>query len=110
MNIRRVALAFFAALAISASALASTRSWEEVDRFPAPQSVENVVGQEDISVAAHDGYVYVNVRQTSDVKVFTILGQLIVRQQLKPGVYRFRLGSRGIYLLKAGSLTRRITI
>lgn len=109
---RRFAISCLTALAVTVSAAASQRAWEEVDNFPSPVTaiVQQQPEQDDVSVAARDGYVYIAVRQTSNIKVFTILGQLIVQQQLRPGNYRFRLGSRGIYILKAGSLTRRVAI
>lgn len=110
---KKAILAAGIALMLSLSAAATQRAWEEVDRFPGPQPVEIAIGEpmeEPVSVAVRDGYVYVAVRQTTHVKLFTILGQSIIQQQLRPGIYRFRLGPRGIYLLKAGSLTRRITL
>lgn len=109
MNARRLIITMIAALAIAVSAYASQRSWEEIDRYPDTEITVNG-DTEDVRVTTADGYVYVSVRQATNVKVFTILGQLIVQEQLKPGNYRFRLGSRGIYILKAGSLTRRVTL
>lgn len=97
------------ALAIALGAGATTRAWEEVDHFPSQQGVENVTTSDEVGVTIREGYVYVTVRQTTNVKIFTILGQLVIQQQLRPGVYRFRLGTRGIYILKAGALTRRVT-
>ena len=111
MDFKRRIISCLTALAIAVSAAASQRAWEEIDRYPDTPSIAMLNGdQEDVRVTTRDGYVYVAVRQASNVKIFTILGQLIVQQQLRPGNYRFRLGSRGIYILKAGSLTRRVTI
>lgn len=88
---------------------ASQRQWEEVTNLPVP-AVDHNPEPDDVSVYIFDGYVYVTLRQTTPIKLFTILGQLIVQQNLKPGTYRFRIVNRGIYLLKTDTSTRRITI
>ncbi|MCM1111609.1 MAG: hypothetical protein NC336_10415 [Clostridium sp.] len=67
-------------------------------------------GNETIDVTTRDGYIYITTRDQISVKLFTILGQLIIQDTLPAGVHRYRLTSRGIYLLKAGNLTRRITV
>ena len=108
MNFRKLILCLLIALATVLSADAAVRSWEETERFP--EQVEQTAQPEDVSVAVREGHVYVLVRQTTHVKLFTLLGQVIVQDTLKPGVYRYKLTSRGIYLLKAGTSTRRITL
>lgn len=110
MNIRRLILSIAAVAALTVSAAASKPSrWEQVTTV-----VENVdlrqEGNEAVSVITNEGYVYLTVRQPLTVKIFTVLGQMITQETLQPGTYRFRLSSRGIYLLKAGNLTRRITV
>lgn len=98
---------FVSAVVLSAAA---SRTWEEVDRMPASAVEMRVDGAEEPYTMVSDGYVYVAVHQRTTVKVFTILGQLVVQDDLRPGIYRFKLNSRGIYLLKVGSVTRRVTI
>ena len=61
-------------------------------------------------IRVNEGYVYVTTSRTITVKVFSILGQLISQETIQPGISRFRLPSRGIYILKAGAITKRITI
>lgn len=105
-------LIIFLALALLTSAVAmASRGWEEADRMRGT-IIEHSgdTDQETIQTSILDGYVYVSLRQRTAVKIFTILGQPIVQENLAPGIYRFRLTTRGIYLLKIGSITRRITI
>ena len=101
MSIRRTILTLAIAATTSVAAMAA-RTWEEVERYPAP--IEQSMQQEDAAVQVHEGFVYVAIKQPVQVKLFTLLGQIIVQDTLKPGVYR------GIYLLKIGSSTRRITL
>ncbi len=104
---RKLILTLFVA-AITAVGAMAARTWEEVEQYPVPAAQEQPA--DDVLVTCRDGYVYVAVSQTMQVKLFTLLGHVIVQDTLQPGVYRYKLMSRGIYLLKAGSTTRRITI
>ncbi len=77
--------------------------WEQVESVEAEMT-------DDVSVAVRDNCIYVTVSRPTTVKLFTILGQPISQVSLQPGTSRFRVGARGIYILKIGSITRRITI
>ena len=68
------------------------------------------IDAENPDVRVSEGYVYVTTTRSVTVKVFSILGQLISQETIQPGISRFRLPSRGIYILKVGTLTKRITI
>lgn len=74
---------------------AASVSLEDADRF-------------DLSV--HDGYVFITTSKPLNVKIFSILGQLISSTRVSPGTTRLKLPARGIYILKAGDITRRITV
>lgn len=103
---------FFASLLlliISAVATYAARTWEPAERMPS-QTLEQLSHTDDITTAVADGYLYITLRQRAAVRLFTILGQPVVQGTLAPGTYRFRLPSRGIYLLKIASTTRRITL
>ena len=62
----------------------------------------------DVSVLR--GVVYISVPDPVDAQVFTILGQPVARTRLQPGVTTLRLPTRGMYILRIGDLTRRISI
>lgn len=99
-------LAFAAAFG---SIAANTPEWEEVTA-PMP-SVTRDMGQEtETEIVVRDGYIYLWSEKPVTVKLFSILGQLISQETVKPGLHRIRLASRGIYILRAGTTTRRITI
>ncbi len=90
----------------------ATQRWETVD-IPPRVLVENQhTGDEieGVTVAVSEGYIYVAAEAPVDVRVFTILGQLISQEKLEAGTHRFHMKSRGIYILKIGSQTRRVTI
>ena len=82
---------------------APSAKWEQVEAVEATLD-------DDIHVAVRDGYVYVSLSRPMQVKLFTILGQPISQTSLPAGTSRLRVAKRGIYILKAGTATRRITI
>lgn len=86
---------------------AASFSWTETDREGTP--LERYDG-DGLDVAVKDRVIYISTDKTVDIKVFTILGQLISSTTVGPGVHMMKVESRGIYILKAGSVTRRITI
>lgn len=97
---------------VFAAALAggATERWERVDAPVRVSAVTADAENEDVEIAVREGYVYIDSPEPVEVRVFTILGQLISQEKLQSGVHRFRLASRGIYILKIGSMTRRVTI
>lgn len=88
---------------------AGTPAWEEVTA-PMPAIAQSMEMEADTEVIVRDGYIYLWCERPVTVKLFSILGQLISQETVKPGLHRIRLASRGIYILRAGSTTRRITL
>lgn len=86
---------------------ARAAGWETVERTASVERVDNDPASD---VVVRDGYLYVTVGRRVTVKVFTILGQLISQETLQPGTHRLKIASRGIYILRIGSTTRRVTI
>lgn len=63
-----------------------------------------------IEISTRDGVLFITVAHPVKVEIYSILGQLITSRQLKPGTVRLTLNQRGVYILKAGSVTRRINL
>ncbi|MDE6378232.1 MAG: T9SS type A sorting domain-containing protein [Duncaniella sp.] len=106
---RRLFIILTLVLAAALSLPAATPRWESVDVVP-QQVAEIVAPGSQVTHAVHDGYIYIIGSSQVQVKVFTILGQLISQETLQPGIHRLRINARGIYLLKLGSATLRVTI
>ncbi len=93
------------------AAVAASPKWESV--FVPGRSTavtERTADSDTVEVSVSDGYIYVSCTRPTNVKVFTILGQLISQETLRAGSHRLHMASRGIYILKAADITRRITI
>ena len=100
-------LTLFTATVISTGAQSV---WEEMEQHPAGVSVERTDTADYLEITVKDGYVYVTTSKPVTIKIFSILGQLISQKQIPAGTSRTHITARGIYILKAGTTTKRITI
>ena len=95
---------------IAGVAFAATPSVPVPAKWETIESVSTELSEENLKVSVENNYIYVYTSKATNVKVFTILGQLVSEASLPAGTSRLKVATRGIYILKAGSITRRITI
>lgn len=99
----------FLLIIVMVSALAlgvgAAPTWEVVSRAPASEQTDQETEYE-----VRGLYLYISAPRPVQVKVFTILGQLVSQTTVPSGVSRLRLSQRGIYILKIGTATRRVTV
>lgn len=96
-----------AVLALASALADAAPVWEKV----APIATEVAEPSADAyEVRIAERAIILTLTNKSSVKVFTILGQLVAEKQLETGTWRLPLSARGIYILKVGTSTRRITI
>lgn len=111
-RLSRTATRILIGIAMLAAAAAGTVAAQE--RAARWETVETVVAAEpspdDFEVNVRDNYIYVYVSRPTTVRLLTILGQPVSQANLPAGTSRFRVRARGIYILKAGSSTRRVTV
>ena len=93
-----------AVLAVDTAAAPGPPRWETVD------TVVESLSDDRVDITVRDHYIYVFSPRPVTAKLFTILGQPVTQAHLPSGTSRLRIDARGIYILKVGSLTRRITI
>lgn len=95
------------------TALAATAAkqpvWEVLTEVKAPDS-SAAQPKDPIDVNVTDGQIYIYVREPVTVEIFSILGQRITGKSIEPGTVRLTLSQRGVYILKAGTYTRRINL
>ncbi len=91
---------------LAASGAESTRQWERMQEVSASELVDADV----ISVQQRDGYIYVSNSRTVEVKVFSIVGRLISQAELKPGISRLKMNTKGLYIVKIGEKTLKIAV
>ena len=88
-------------LGLSSLLSGAAARWEAVDA-PDPEA--------QAEMAVRENYIYIATPRSVNVKVFTILGQLISQSTLPAGIHRLPMSAKGIYIIKIGSSTRRVTI
>ncbi len=94
-----------AGAAIAMPALAQSRDRETT----APVITDNDE-PERFEVAVKGMYIILTSPKAVTVRLYSILGQLITQQPIQTGKTRIKAPGRGVYILKAGSATRRITV
>lgn len=95
---------------IPAYAASDSPLWEPVAQRPVGREQSLPTEQEGLEVVVRDGSVYITVSHPVTIEVFSILGQLITHKKIDEGTVRLTLRHKGIYILKAGSLTKRINL
>ncbi|MBD5224624.1 MAG: hypothetical protein HDS68_01485 [Bacteroidales bacterium] len=109
-TLHKILISFAVAMGVSLNASAASKAtWEEVSS-PVPSVVQSLESEAEVGIVVADGYIYISSEKPITIKIFSILGQLISQESLKPGMHRIKLDSRGIFILRAGSTTRRITL
>lgn len=96
---------FAAALMAATPVMAEAPGWEVVDTSTASAPMSDAV-----EVEVRDGYIYVAASKPVTVKILSIVGRTVSEQKLPAGVSRLKISARGIYILKAGDKTMRVTI
>lgn len=105
---KRLIIILLTAIALAsapASAASATRTWEHLELTAADND-----SPVSVDVSVRDGYIYITLSRRAQVKLFTILGQTVSQAELPAGTSRLRVTARGIYILRAGDATVRITI
>lgn len=88
---------------------AAVRGWEQVrqERLHEGRSVARAT---DIEVRTINGAILVSSNRQVQVKVFTILGQLISQDTLPAGVSILNLGMHGLFIIKVADMTCKVAL
>lgn len=106
---KRIAIvAMLGAVMASAQAGVPGRNWESLKSEP--ENMKTVVKETEIEVKALPGTLVVVSNRPVQVKVFTILGQLVSSDNIGAGVSRFQVNAHGVYIIKIGDLTCKVAL
>lgn len=89
---------------------AARPEWHDVNYEVALPSIVDPRISDGIEIFCKENTVIIRTPRRIPVKVFTILGQLVSQDVLNAGTSELRIASRGIYIIKIGSLTQKIAI
>ena len=114
-SIRHIIIALvlgtFGAGATTAQANGGTPQWEIVTQTENSDNArDDLSTKETVEITTRDGALYITVDRPMKVEIYSILGQLITSRKVQAGTIRLTIAQRGVYILKAGSTTRRINL
>lgn len=63
-----------------------------------------------VEIFSKDGSIIVKTPHRVQVKIFTILGQLVSQATIGPGSATLKMNARGIYIVKIGNVTQKVAL
>ena len=97
-----IILTMLLAIAGSDALCAEQAQWQESKHAVAPDT--------DVDISGRDGVIVIRTRRRIQVRVFTILGQLVSQATLNPGESILKVNSRGIYIVKVENRTQKVAL
>ncbi|MDE6294612.1 MAG: hypothetical protein K2M03_00945 [Muribaculaceae bacterium] len=95
-------------LCCASHSYAATPKWETLkgERTEVPV----VARDTDVTIKTAKGIIIVTANKPVQIKVFTILGQLISNETLPAGTSQLNVGSHGVFIVKTGDLTCKVAL
>lgn len=97
------------AACLATPAVQARSSWEST-RTERAADAKQVMRTSEVEVKVSSGVIFVTSARPVQVKVFSILGQLISQETIPAGTSRLQLGTHGIYIVKIGDLTCKVAL
>lgn len=111
-QIRKFAVALLAALAltlaISSEAFAAPSKWETLKSERT--ELKTVAKDSEVEIRAAKGVITISSSKPVSVKVYTILGQLISKENLPAGISQLSVQAHGVYIIRIGDLTCKVAL
>lgn len=85
------------------------KSWQTI-RSEKVSEAKVVASSDEIEVRTQNGAIIVSTGRPTQIKVFTILGQLVSQENLPTGVSSLKLGTHGVFIVKVGGLTCKVAL
>lgn len=74
------------------------------------EGARSVAKDADTEVLAAKGAIVVKTAKPVEVEVYTILGQLVSRHTVPVGTSQLEMPSRGVYIVRVGTLTGKVAL
>lgn len=87
----------------------AAKSWESVRQERLSEG-KVVTRTGDVEVRTLSGTILIYASRPMQVKVFSILGQLVSSETVPAGVSQLSLGSHGLFIVKVGDLTCKVAL
>ncbi len=103
----RLVAVVMASMAVMMPLSSFAKGWEPVRTDVS--GLNSVARDNDVEIRVSPGHVVVVASQAVQIKVFTILGQVVSSETIPAGTSRLPL-SHGVYIVKVGDLTCKIAV
>ncbi len=103
-----ILIAAAALLPLADSAYAAPKGWEPVKTERS--DAKTVARASELEIKTARGVILITSNHPVQVKIFTILGQLISSETIPAGTSQMQPGAHGIYLVKAGDITCKVAL
>ena len=98
-------------LAMATTPVVTARvQWQSTSSEVQGKSLTDPKNTDGVEIFQRSGSIIIRTQRTVQVKVFTILGQLVSQATLPPGTSELRLNTRGIYMVKVGNVTQKVAL
>ena len=89
--------------------MSARAQWREVAQVQG-RSLTDPRQTDGIEIFQRNGTITIRTQRPVQVKVFTILGQLVSQANLPAGTSELKLNTRGIFLVKIGNITQKVAL
>lgn len=108
---KRIAVVLLVALSLMMSVdIHAQLQWRESTRRVVGRSLTDPGQTDGVEIFSSNEAIVIRTQRRIQVRVFTILGQLVSSSTLAPGTSELRINSRGIYIVKIGNLTQKVAL
>lgn len=95
-------------LLATGTAPAAARAWEPVKSERT--DTRRVAKESDVEIRTAKGTIIVTTNRPAQIKVFTILGQLVSSETIPAGTSQLTVSAHGVYIVKIGELTVKVAL
>lgn len=99
-----------AAVMLPWSEATAQMQWRETTHTVQVPSLNDPSQSNGVEIFGVNGAIVVRTPHRVQVKVFTILGQLVSHAVLNAGTSELKINSRGIYIVKIGNVTQKVAL
>ena len=84
--------------------------WQQSDVVVEGPSLNDPSESGGVAIYSRDQSIIIITDRRVEVRVFTILGQLVSRGEVQPGTSELNINSRGIYIVKIENVTQKVAL
>ncbi len=107
-RLRRLLMIIACLLPATITTHAAPPKWEQAKSEHS--EAKSVVKDADTEIKVAKGLIIVSSSRPVQVKVYTILGQLVSRETIPAGTYQLPIQAHGVYIVKTSELTSKVAL